>query len=278
MRKIVLFISVVFILSNCTEPPQDRNEKIVSDIAKAERDSFDILCQYWKLDEADNPTFVDITGKDPKTGIENESGILFMPDSTVLENPKGIRTYGKFSLNNNLIDVSYDDGRKASYEIARLTKEELHLDRTERKKVSNLFYVASNTSWPDVSTNPFSKQNYAWTKKPSKPEDDAKIRERAKDCVRFYQYYFEGFVNGGAKAINFEAIPNPFKWYAGGIFIQNNDELDNKFINCFYSPDEAYKARQMLQDLLQQKHEWDTTQTNWVKQTAMVLEQMRKKM
>ena len=278
MRKILLFISVVFILSNCTEPQQDRNEKIVSDIAKAERDSFDILCQYWRLDEADNPSFVDISGVDPYSGIDNEGGILFMPDSTVLENPKGLMTYGKFSLNDNIIDVSYDDGRKASYEIARLNKEELHLDRTEKKKESNLFYVASNTAWPDKSKNPFTKSNYAWAKKPSKPEGDAEIRERAKGCIQFYQYYFEGFVNGGAKSINFEAVPNPFKWYAGGIFIQKEDDLDNKFINCFYSPDEAYKARQMLQDMLQQKHDWDTTQTNWVKQTAMVLEQMKKKM
>ena len=278
MRKILLFISVVFILSNCTEPQQDRNEKIVSDIVKAERDSFDILCQYWRLDEADNPSFVDISGVDPYSGIDNEGGILFMPDSTVLENPKGIMTYGKFSLNDNIIDVSYDDGRKASYEIVRLNKEELHLDRTEKKKESNLFYIASNTAWPDKSKNPFTKNNYAWANKPSNPEGDAEIRERAKGCIQFYQYYFEGFVNGGAKSINFEAVPNPFKWYAGGIFIQKVDELDNKFINCFYSPDDAYKARQMLQDMLQQKHDWDTTQTNWVKQTAMVLEQMKKKM
>ena len=278
MRKLLLFMSVVFILSNCTEPQQDRNEKIVSDIAKAERDSFNILCQYWKLDEADNPGFMDISGKDPYTGINNEGGILFMPDSTVVENPKGIMTYGKFSLNDDLIDVSYEDGRKASYEIARLNKEELHLDRTVKKKESNLFYLPSNTAWPDKSKNPFTKINYAWANKPSKPEGDTEIRERAKGCIQFYQYYFEGFVNGGAKSINFEAVPNPFKWYAGGIFIQKVDELDNKFINCFYSPDDAYKARQMLQDMLQQKHDWDTTQTNWVKQTAMVLEQMKKKM
>ena len=278
MRKICLLISVVFILSNCAEPQQERNEKIVGDIAKAERDSFDILCQYWPLDEAENPSFVDISGKDPGTGIYNESGILFFPDSTVLENPKGVRTYGKFSLKNDVIQVSFDDGRKASYEIARLNKDELHLDRTEKKKESNLFYIASHTYWPDKSKNPFTKSNYAWANKPSKPEGEEEIRERAKGCIQFYQYYFEGFANGGAKSINFEAVPNPFKWYAGGIFIQKEDDLDNKFIDCFYSPDEAYKARQMLQEMLQQKHDWDTTQTNWVKQTAMVLEQMKKKM
>jgi hypothetical protein len=278
MRKLLLFLSVVFILSNCTEPSGQKNEKIVSDIIKAERDSFSLLCQYWQLDEADNPSFGDINSKDKNTGIQYESGILFMPDSTVLENPKGNMTYGKFSLNNNIIQVAYDDGRKASYEIARLNKEELHLDRTEKKKETNLYYLSSNTLWPDPSKNPFSKENYSWTKKPSKPEDDAAIRKRAKECVRFYQYYFEGFVNGGAKAINFDALPNPFNWYAGGIFIQKDDKLDNKFINCFYSAEDAFKARKELQNILQQKHDWDTTQTNWLKQTAMVLEQMEKKM
>lgn len=278
MRKVLLFISVVLVLSNCTEPQQERNEKIVGDISKADRDSFSILCQYWQLDEADNPMGVDISMKDPATGIEYESGILFMADSTVLENPKGKMTYGKFSINNNLIDVSYDGGRKASYEIVRLNKEELRLDRTEKKKESNLSYRASNTMWPDVAKNPFSKENYAWAKKPSKSGSEEDIREKAKDCIRFYQYYFEGFVNGGAKSINFEALPDPFKWYAGGIFIQKEDELNNKFIDVFYSPQDAYKARNILQSMLQQKVDWDTTQTNWLKQTAMVLEQIREKM
>lgn len=278
MRKILLFISVVFILSNCTQPQQEKNEKILSDVVKTDRDSFSLLCQYWDLDEAENPSYVDITAKDPNSGIEYQSGILFMPDSTVLENPKGKMTYGKFSLNNNIINVKYDDGRKAVYEIVRLNKEELHLDRTENKKKTNLFYLASNTYWPDVSKNPFSKQNYSWIKKPAKPENEAEIKEKAKECIRFYQYYFEGFANGGAKSINFDALPNPFKWYAGGIFIQKDDKLDNKFINCFYSPQEAYKARQVLQDMLQQKVDWDSTQTNWLKQTALVLEQIDKKM
>ncbi len=278
MIKLFLFISVVFILSNCTQPQQEKNEKIHTENVKAERDSFSLLCQYWRLDEADHPSSVDISSKDPNTGIEYESGLLFMPDSTVLENPKGNMTYGKFSLNNNIINVLYDGGRKASYEIARLNKEELHLDRTEKKKKTNLFYVSSKTFWPDPARNPFSKQNYSWAKKPSKPEDDAAIRERVKECIRFYQFYFEGFAQGGAKAINFEALPNPFKWYAGGIFIQTDEKLDNKFINCFYSSMDAYKARQVLQNMLQQKHDWDTTQTNWLKQTAMVLEQMGKKM
>ncbi|MEO6682797.1 MAG: hypothetical protein ABIN48_08210, partial [Ginsengibacter sp.] len=111
MRKLLIFISIGIILSNCTSPEGENSSKTQSGVVNTERDSFSLLCQYWDLDEADNPSSVDISMKDPNTGIEYKSGILFMPDSTVLENPKGKMTYGKFSLNNQVIDVTYDDGR-----------------------------------------------------------------------------------------------------------------------------------------------------------------------
>ena len=54
--------------------------------------------------------------------------------------------------------------------------------------------------------------------------------------------------------------------------------LDKKWINCFYSEEQALEARQMMEDVLSKKYDWDTTQTNWIKQTVTVLKQIHDKM
>lgn len=275
MRKYFLLslASLMLVCFSCTSPVQNDGEKM-ADEPKVQKDTLQMLAQYWQLIDADHPTSRDISFKDNK-GIQMQSGIVFMTDFVVLENPKGEMSYGKFSLNKNTINVDFDNGRKAVYKIGKLDSSELWLKRVENKKTSELTFKGSNTYWPDASKNPFSKQNYQWAQKPSKAENDVEIRNRLKGCVQFYADYFTGFINGRAKEIDFTDLPSCFYWYTGGIFIQNENKLDNKWINCFYSPEQAFQGRKILQDALAKKYDWDTTQTNWLKQTVPVLEQIK---
>jgi len=258
-------------------PSQNKNEKIVDSAPNVQRDTFHLLCQYWPLKDADHPTPKDVSFTNDD-GIDMESGIVFITDSSVLENPAGEMTYGKFKLEGNTIHVNYDDGRKADYTIKRLHKDELILKRDENNHTSELTYKPTNTSWPDATKNPFSKENYSWSRKPKNSETDTQIKKRVKESVLFYKYYFDGFVNGGADNIVFKGLPDCLNWYQGGITIQSESKLDKKWANCFYSTDEAYKGRQMLQDVITQKYDWDVKETNWFKQTASVLQQIYNRM
>jgi hypothetical protein len=272
MRNLFLLFVVSFSLANCTMPQQRTNDKMVDDEVVADKDTFHLLCQYWQLEEADNPTSKDISFKE--NGIEFKSGIVFMTDSVMLENPKGKMNYGKFRLDENAINVIFDNGGSAVYKIGRINKDELLLRRTENKHVSQLTFKASHTYWPDADKNPFSKENFKWVQKPTRPENAEEIKRRAKESVQFYAYYLTGFVNGGATTIDFEAIPCCFNWYAGGISIQSETKLDKKWIDCFYSKEQAFEARQILEDAILKKYDWDTTETDWVKQTIPVLQQI----
>lgn len=270
---LLLFFFISLSFYRCTSPVQNGNGKIVEAASNVEKDTFHLLCQYWQLADAELPTSKDISFTNDD-GILFQSGIIFMTDSLMLENPKGEMSYGKFKVNGNTINVDFDDGRKAIYKIGRLHKDELWLRRTENKHVSQLTFKASNTYWADANKNPFAKQNYQWVQRPNKPESAEGIKKRAKESVQFYAYYFDGFADGGATKINFDAIPSCFNWYAGGITIQSENKLDKKWINCFYSKEQAFQARQILQDAIMKKYYWDTTQSNWVKQTALVLKQI----
>lgn len=266
-----MLLCVLF--SNCVTPSQTRNEKLIDETSEMP-DTFHLLTQYWELTDADHPTLKDVAFKVDSVA-EYNPGIVFMTDSSVLENPAGRMTYGRFSLKGNEIDVKFDDGRKATYIIDRVNKDQLLLSRTEKKSTSKLTYKATNTSWPDINKNPFSKQNYRWAQKPVKPETADEIKSRVKQSVEFYVYYFAGFINGKAEQIDFSGLPNCLHWYSGGIAIDNEDKLDKKWTDCFYSKEQADEGRQMLEDaLVQKKYNWNVNETNWIKQTMPVLQQI----
>ena len=268
---LIVFSSILFY--SCHTSSRDNNEKVVDGIAPIPQDTFHLLCQYWQLDQADHPTSRDVSFTNEE-GILFQSGIVFITDSSVLENPAGEMDYGKFKVKDDTINVNFEHGRKAIYLISKLNKDELNMQRIENGHTSELTFKATHTYWPDAHKNPFSKLNYQWSEKPGKPESDEAIKKRLKDNVQFYSYYFTGFINGGADKIQFTALPCCLNWYVGGITIQSENKLDKKWANCFYSEEQALKGRQILEDVLLQKYDWDTTQTNWLKQTVLVLEQI----
>lgn len=276
-----VFFSAVVISSmlcwSCVSSNDDNVKKTPVTAIAIPSDTFHLLCQYWKLDEADHPTSRDVSFTN-EGGILFQSGIVFMTDSSLLENPAGEMAYGKFKVHDDTIIVNFDKGRKAVYVISKLNREELNMSRTENGHTSELTFKATHTYWPEVNENPFSRLNYQWSQKPSKPETDELIKKRLRDNIRFYSYYFNGVINGGAKTIDFIALPCCLNWYEGGITIQSENKLDKKWANCFYSEEQAFKARQILEDVLLQKYDWDTTQKNWLKQTVLVLHQIHEKL
>src|SRR6185312_14998880 len=271
----LLFILASVFFYQCGTPPQNNNEKMVdAPVGRVPKDTFHLLCQFWQLSDADHPAGKDVsfTGEDSMLFLP---GIVFMTDSSLLENPLGEMQYGKFKLDGKSIHVVFENGKKAEYQIGRLNKDELKLKRTEDKNTSDLDYASTNTYWADANKNPFSRKNYSWTVKPNKPETDEEIKSRVKDCMRFYAYYLQGYVDGGATKIDFRGMPCCFHWYSGGISIQNENKLDPKWINCFYSKQQAFTGRQMIEDIISKKYKWDEKETNWIKQSVPVLLQMR---
>lgn len=268
-----IFAAVIF--SQCGMPSQNSNEKLAdAPIGRVSNDTFHLLCQLWQLSDAEQPTGGDVS-YETQDSVLFLPGIVFMTDSSMLENPLGEMRYGKFNLNGKTIEVVFNDGVQAEYQIGRLNKGELKLKRTEAKHTSELDYAPTNTYWSNTNKNPFSRKNYSWATAPAKAETTQEIKDRVKDCIRFYAFYLQGYVDGGATKIDFRAMPCCFNWYSGGISIQNENKLDPKWIHCFFSKQQAFEGRQMIEDIILKKYKWDETETNWIKQSIPVLIQMR---
>lgn len=254
--------------------PGNANEKITEDVVYDRSDSFHLLCQYWKLTDAEHPELNDVSHKNGYK-VDLDPGMVFLTDSTILENPAGEMRYGKFLIRHNKMQADFDDGATSQYTILKLDSTGLVLSRSGKEAASTLIYIPTHTFWPDAEKNPFSKENYRWAIAPLQSETDAQIKERVKGCLRFYSYYLTGYINGGAEKVDFKSLPCCFNWYWGGIGIQSEKKLDTKWAHCFYSPEQAYKGRQMLDDVILKKYKWDEEEKDWIKQAIPVLLQIR---
>ncbi len=273
----LIFFSSLFYVS-CLQQSNNANKKIVDEAVVVHKNPFQQLCQYWEVTDADNPTKADVFNNN-EDGIYNYAGIVFMTDSTFLENPRGVMRYGKFVFKGKTVIAQFDDNAKAIYTIESRQGDTTVMKRLENNHTTTLYLKGFQDYWADAKVNPYNKINSVWRIKPSKAETDDELKARLKNCVQFYQYFFEGTAESPKKEIDFLGLPTCFKWYSGAIYVLSEKNLDKKWINCFYNGDQAKKARQIMEDLVTgNKYNWDTTQTNWVKQTADVLKQIKAKM
>jgi hypothetical protein len=101
------------------------DEKIVDDKSPVFKDPFHKLCQYWDVTDAERPTYRDLYDNQQE-GIKNYPGIIFMTDSTFLENPKSALRYGTFVLKGKEIDAQFDDGKKEFYFMQNIQCDNIH--------------------------------------------------------------------------------------------------------------------------------------------------------
>src|SRR5665647_3785598 len=277
-NKLLYFLFFMSLLPvECTMPQEHKDEKIGETKMPVRKDPFHELCQYWDVTDAENPTFRDVYDQQTP-GIYNYPGIIFMTDSTFLENPRSTMRFGKFVLKGKVINAQFDDGKKAEYIIKDIQGSSMVLLRVEKDHTTTLNVKGSQTFWPDAVLNPFNKINSKWRIRPTTAESPEALRQRLKECIQFYEYFFQGHAESESSEIDFLGLPSCFKWHQGGIFVQGPKNLDKKWINCFYSEEQALQARQMAEDALSKKYDWDTTEKNWIKQIVPVLKQIHDKM
>ena len=278
-KRYIIFLFVISLLPvDCSMQQEHKDEKIVDEKQPVLRDPFHKLCQYWEVTDAENPTFRDVYDHQQEA-IYNYPGIIFMTDSTFLEDPMATMRYGKFTLKGKVIDAEFDDGKKAVYTIMNVQGDTMEFRRVEKDHTTSLYVKGNRVFWPNASLNPFNKINSRWRIKPSRMESSQELNERLKECVQFYEYLFIGNAESENSDVNFSGLPTCFKWYQGGILVMSEKHIDRKWVNCFYSEEQALQARQIMEGVVTtKKYDWDTTQTNWLKQTADVLKQIHDKM
>jgi hypothetical protein len=237
---------------------------------------FDVISQDWKIDDADKAHWNEIfwdTVSDKRQFPE----LALFSDFTVTENARCRMRTGKWAVNKDTRELvlHFDHGQSRTYMVRDIAMKQMELiwRRPDDSVVMTL--SAEAVVHKRRGDDPFYPSNNQWRVKPAAPETDEQLHLRVKQCVHFYALFFHDNYQRGETQISYSGLPNCFNWYNGGIGMLSKEDLNQKWIDCFYSTYQALKAYEMIASLLgKHKLKWPDHPTSWVKEIADVLDQM----
>ncbi|MFT3911029.1 MAG: hypothetical protein QM737_16540 [Ferruginibacter sp.] len=237
----------------------------------------DILCQSWEYEEdALEAKDVDITS-DMEVVYR---GYSFFNDGTVTKDPRGNIRTGKWSLKIEkpvTISMEFDHGQQDIKQLAYLRPSEMILSEGEGNDRKKKSLLADEFRHINVKDDPFYPTNVLWRIKPTSPETEKSIRQRLKDCIHFFVLYYEEKINTQAETVTFIGLPTCFTWYSGAVGLQDENQLQRKWINCFYNREQAMTAYKLADKLLRTKLDLPKKESSWLKANLSILKEMEKK-
>lgn len=277
------FISTIFLLAlvitscnNAKQKSTTASLEVTTDASSKMTDlstSADIkklLCQNWENKEDAQDAALSGGGE----GLEMPyRGFSFFEDGSLVENPRDKIRFGKWTLNeaDKTVDIEFNKGGKAQYKIAAIGAKQMVLMGADKKKTE---YQADAKVQPNIADDPFYASNNQWRVKPAKAETDSAIKVRTEQCVLFYAKFLADNAARGGNIISFAGLPSCFKWYRGGVSVTTKEKVEDKWLNCYYNKEQAYKAHALLEGIISKKYKWNKEENNWVKQSADVVYQM----
>lgn len=283
MKNVFLFIAIVAALAACSANTSKKEEsKVIIENAALSQAMIDLssvksistlLCQNWEnKDDAEQQANSDGSG-DMDMPYRSFS---FFSDCTVVKNPRGEILFGKWLLNENAktIKIKYENGKTEDYKINAIGAKDMTLTKSGEES-NKLVFVADGMQEKNSTDNPFYRSNNQWRIKPTTAETDEAIKDRLKASMHFYWLFLNDNINRNSNTISFYGLPSCFNWYSGGIGVVNETKLRSNWINTFYNKEQALKAHAIMEHLIMKKYVWDSTQRNWLKQSAPILLQMQ---
>lgn len=232
----------------------------------------DMLCQRWELDN---------NGYDYSDFNLHQLDIF--KDSTVLRNGLGPVRIGRWKIKmigqQRLLEVAYTNNTKEQFLIESVHAHELVVVYKGLVDIITRKLSSDGLVHRNMYSDPFHSVNNRWRIRPLNTESDSAIKERVKQCIRFYALYYRDNIRRQKATIDFQGLPVIFEWYHRGIGLPDRKDVHKSWINCFYNREQALKGYEILRKLIvQYEFDWPENAPNWVYETHSVLEQMYHKL
>jgi hypothetical protein len=236
----------------------------------------DLFCQHWEMEDADREHWNEIFWDSVNNKRKYPSLHLFN-DFSVTENPRTDIRLGRWSLNQQKrqLRLTFNDGNIKEYFIDRITVSGFNAIWKKGEGIE-IQFLADNLVHKVPDQDPFYPSNNLWRIKPTTAENSAQIRKRMINFVHFYALYFKDNRQRKASDISFIGLPNCFTWYNGGIALQANYEVDQKWLNCFYSEAQAMQGYGLLKSVIEKHNlKWPKGAGSWIEELQSVLAQIQ---
>lgn len=276
-RRSIFALLLLFsiFLSSCFYNPfvkdrRDIDSSLIDLEAEAPQDPDGLLCQGWEL--------TDINGESMRetiVGIPKLSVLHLFADGSYFQKFSDSCAMGKWTKNAEILHLS-EEGNKHSYEIK--------IASLKPEKMKAL--IRNGTGWTDVTfesdgiqhkleqNDPYYPGNNRWRVKPVKEENDAQIKERMKNYLKFFTLFLQDSHKRNESVVNWRGIPTIVDFYGNGIGMCNRDEISNSWMHCFYNESQAMQGYELLEKTIQDNylHCKKTDDGGWVMLDACYME------
>lgn len=198
-------------------------------------------------------------------------------DRTVVKNVRNYMETGTWNFDSDSKTITFKFyGSKDVYKLRALAQDELRLTNIGIHSETILVFSSDAKRHKNAATDPFFKTNLTWRIPPQQPETDVQIKQRVKQYLEFFILYYKDCIARRAEVVSFYGFPSCLKWYAGGIYIQNDEDILENWHALFYNKQQGEKGLSMVAKLLEKKYTWPVGNQNWIKKNLFVLEAMYK--
>ncbi len=241
-----------------------------------EKDIAALLCQGWELNE----DLENIANNNSPMGMLPFRSFYLATDSTFIRMPRNEMQYGKWAYNDaaKTIALNYKNGAKEVLKIAAISSTELVLVNPAEDGKKQLKFKGKGSRYENKTEDPYYYSNQLWRIASKKAETDAEISKRVKDYIHFFILFYSDHIGRDEKTISFYGFPSCIKWYAGGIFMVKESDLDENWYACFYNKEQALKGYKLMEGIVTKKYNWSKDKIAWEKKNLLVLQQMYEKM
>ena len=241
----------------------------------------DILCQHWELAGMSDISSIELVMDEKNLRIYPE--LALFKDSGVVQNPRSHFRTGKWRLRKSdegpVLMLSFNGKKQEEYLIQHIGAHRLSLACKGKKDSLYISLTSDALNHQNMYNDPFHPVNNQWRIKPAHAENDSAIKQRVKQCIRFYALYYRDNIKRNKDNISFLGLPHIFEWYHRGIGLPDRDKIDDSWFSCFYNKEQAMKGYDILRDLIvQYEFVWPDNAPVWVYETHSVLEQMYHKL
>lgn len=235
----------------------------------------DILSQGWE--NVDDVEALRNTRDDDPLEIPFRS-FYFSHDGSFVKNPRNAMEYGtwKFDPEKKTISLRYGSGESPdTYKMIRLATDELTLINVGIQSTTHLVFSSLGAHFKNEKDDPFHISNCRWRIPPVARETDAAILQRLKANLHFFLLFYRRAILMKTETISFYGLPSPLKWYAGGIYLKKKGELEDKWMECFYNKEQAMKAYDIMDKVMEMRYKWPKDPSmDWVQKNEAVLQQI----
>jgi hypothetical protein len=206
--------------------------------------------------------------------VSNDLLLAFFPDSTFTEvGENGEYENGKWSYarSTKALSIIYQN-RTENYQVA-FSQEGSGL------RVVDLFSPEGETlslggfgrNMEKFHEDPFYPANNLWRVKPAQSETNQQIKARLGKFILHSAYIFNAATVRRQQLVSWEFSNGILRIYKAGIGVVPANRVPQSWINCFYSQEDAMKARDMLEDYLLSSPYKGQPTGNWLRDDYNIL-------